>query len=96
MGQRTTLNRRKRVHAQGAAPLQKFDEKQAALNAIQKGQAVAQSNVDRLTPLKRFRKLIAPFSDVDTARSIDVDALLSPTTGTGARPLLALARVDIV
>ena len=55
MGQRTTLDRRKRIHAQGAAPLQEFDEKQAAFNANQEGQAVAKSNVDRRTQLKRFR-----------------------------------------
>ena len=91
---RSTLDRWKKMNAQGAATQQEFDEKQAAFNANQAGQAVAKSNVDRLTELKRFGNLIAPFSGVVTARNVDVGALVSPTIGSGARPLFSLAQVD--
>lgn len=91
---RSTLDRWKKMMAQGAATQQEFDEKQAAFNANQAGQAVARSNVDRLTELKRFGNLIAPFGGVVTARNIDVGALVSPTVGTGARPLFSLVQVD--
>lgn len=91
---KSTLDRWKKMNAQGAATQQEFDEKQAAYNANQAGQAVAKANVERLTELKRFGNLIAPFSGVVTARNIDVGALVSPTTGTGARPLFSLVQVD--
>ncbi|MEP6833827.1 MAG: efflux RND transporter periplasmic adaptor subunit [Gemmatimonas sp.] len=91
---RSTLDRWKKMMAQGAATQQEFDEKQAAFNANQAGQAVAKSNVDRLSELKGFGNLIAPFSGVVTARNIDVGALVSPTVGTGARPLFSLVQVD--
>ena len=91
---RSTLDRWKKMMAQGAATQQEFDEKQAAFNANQAGQTVAKSNVDRLSELKRFGHLIAPFGGVVTARNIDVGALVSPTVGTGARPLFSLVQVD--
>ena len=91
---KTTLDRWKSLDAQGAATKQEFDEKQAAFNANQAGQASAKANVDRLAELKRFGNLVAPFGGVVTARNIDVGALVSPTTGTGARPLFSLVQVD--
>ena len=91
---RSTLDRWKKMMAQGAATQQEFDEKQAAYNANQAGQAAARSNIDRLSELKRFGNLIAPFSGIVTARNIDVGALVSPTVGTGARPLFSLVQVD--
>lgn len=91
---KSTLDRWKSMAAQGASTKQEFDEKQAAFNANQAGQASAKANVDRLTELKRFGNLVAPFGGVVTARNIDVGALVSPTTGTGARPLFSLVQVD--
>ena len=91
---RSTLERWKSMAAQGASTKQEFDEKQAAFNANQAGQASARANVDRLTELRRFGNLVAPFGGVVTARNIDVGALVSPTVGTGARPLFSLVQVD--
>lgn len=91
---KSTLDRWKSMADQGVATKQEFDEKQTAYNANQAGQASARANVDRLSELKRFGNLIAPFGGVVTARNIDVGALVSPTTGTGARPLFSLVQVD--
>ncbi|MEO7999700.1 MAG: efflux RND transporter periplasmic adaptor subunit [Gemmatimonadaceae bacterium] len=91
---KSTLERWKSMAAQGASTKQEFDEKQAAYNANQAGQASAKANLDRLLELKRFGNLVAPFGGVVTARNIDVGALVSPTTGTGARPLFSLMQVD--
>lgn len=93
---RSTLERWKSMMAQGAATQQEFDEKQAAYNANQAGQASARANIERLSELKRFGNLIAPFGGVVTARNVDVGALVSPSTGTGARPLFSLVQVDTV
>lgn len=91
---KSTLDRWKSMTDQGVATKQEYDEKQTAYNANQAGQASARANVDRLSELKRFGNLIAPFSGVVTARNIDVGALVSPTVGTGARPLFSLVQVD--
>lgn len=93
---RSTLERWKSMMAQGAATQQEFDEKQAAYNANQAGQASARANIERLSELKRFGNLIAPFGGVVTARNVDVGALVSPSTGPGARPLFSLVQVDTV
>ncbi|MBC8089501.1 MAG: biotin/lipoyl-binding protein, partial [Phycisphaerae bacterium] len=89
---RSTLDRWKKMMSQGAATQQEFDEKQAAFNANQAGQASARANIERLSELKRFGNLVAPFGGVVTARNIDVGALVSPTVGTGARPLFSLVQ----
>jgi RND family efflux transporter MFP subunit len=91
---RSTFERWTSIAKEGASTKQEFDEKQAAYNASLASAANARANVERLTELKRFGNLVAPFSGVVTARNIDVGALVSPTTGTGARPLFALAQVD--
>lgn len=91
---RSTLDRWQKMKDQGASTQQEFDEKQAAYNANQASQAASRANIERLTELKRFGHLIAPFSGVVTARNIDVGALVSPTVGTGARPLFSLVQVD--
>jgi multidrug efflux system membrane fusion protein len=93
---RTTYERWKNIAAQGASTKQEFDEKQAAYNVSLATAASAKANVERLTELKRFGNLIAPFSGVVTARNIDVGALVSPTMGTGARPLFSLVQVDTI
>lgn len=91
---RSTLERWQKMKDQGASTQQEYDEKQAAYNANQASQAASRANIERLTELKRFGNLIAPFSGVVTARNIDVGALVSPTVGTGARPLFSLVQVD--
>ncbi|MGV3708438.1 MAG: efflux RND transporter periplasmic adaptor subunit [Gemmatimonas sp.] len=91
---KSSFERWKKMAEQGVATQQEFDERQAAYNANQAGQAVARSNVDRLSELKRFGTLIAPFSGVVTARNIDVGALVSPTVTATTRPLFSLVQVD--
>ena len=91
---RSTLDRWRGMVKQGAATQQELDEKQGAFNVAEAASASAKANIERLTELKRFGNLVAPFSGVVTARNIDVGALVSPTTGTGVRPLFSLVQMD--
>jgi membrane fusion protein (multidrug efflux system) len=91
---RTTYERWVSIAKEGAATKQEFDEKKAAYNASMAATANAKANVDRLVELKHFGGLVAPFSGVVTARNIDVGGLVSPTTGTGAKPMFSLAQTD--
>ena len=91
---KSTLERWTSMVKQGAATQQELDEKSGAYNVSQAATASAKANIDRLIELKRFGTVTAPFSGVVTARGIDVGALVSPTTGTGAKPLFSLVQVD--
>ncbi|MEP6763104.1 MAG: efflux RND transporter periplasmic adaptor subunit [Gemmatimonadaceae bacterium] len=91
---KSTLDRWTSMVKQGAATQQELDEKLGAFNVAQAASASARANIDRLAELKRFGTITAPFGGIVTARGTDVGALVSPTTGTGAKPLFSLVQVD--
>jgi len=90
---RTTLERWKNLSEAGVATKQEFDEKQAAYNVSRANMNASQASVDRLVELKRFSRLVAPFSGVVISRGIEVGALVSATT-LPARPLYTISQVD--
>ena len=92
---RATLARWQDLVKEDAATRQELDEKQAAFNAAQASAGAARANVDRLSALRRFGAVVAPFSGVITARNVDVGALVSAGSA-GGRPLFTLAQVDTV
>ena len=93
---RATLTRWRSMVEQTAATRQELEEKQAAFNVSAAGLKAARANVERLTALRRFGSIVAPFSGVVTARNVDVGALVAPGSGSTVRPLFTLAQVDRV
>jgi RND family efflux transporter MFP subunit len=91
---RATLSRWRSMVDQTAATRQEFEEKQAAFNVSEASVKAARANVARLTALRRFGTIVAPFSGVVTARNVDVGALVAPGSGSTVRPLFTLAQVD--
>jgi RND family efflux transporter MFP subunit len=91
---RTTLDRWTELVKEDAATRQEFDEKQAAYTAAQANVRAAHANVDRLSALKRFANVVAPFAGVVTARNVEVGMLVSSSASAGARPLYTLAQTD--
>jgi membrane fusion protein, multidrug efflux system len=91
---RATLARWQDLVKEDAATRQELDEKQAAYNAAQASANASRANVERLTALRRFASVTAPFSGVITARNVDMGALVS--AGGGGRPLFTIAQVDTV
>jgi RND family efflux transporter MFP subunit len=62
---------------------QDVDEKAGAAEAKQADVAAAQANVNRIQALEAFKRIVAPFDGVVTARETDVGALINSGSGSG-------------
>ncbi len=91
---RSTLARWRTLREKDVVTPQEFDERQAAANVADATVRVARANVANLSEVLRFGALIAPFSGVVTARTIDLGALVSAGAVTGNRPLFTLVQID--
>lgn len=98
---RSTAKRTDALAAQGLASKQDLEEKQAAvraeeasLSATDASVAAASANVHRLSELKGFQKVVAPFAGTITARSAEPGALI--VAGAAGQPLFRLAQTDPV
>jgi RND family efflux transporter MFP subunit len=87
-----TARRWKALLASNSVSQQTADEKSGhALAAAGQVQA-ARANLDRLNALESFKRIVAPFDGVVTARRTDVGALINAGSGTGPE-LFAVADV---
>ena len=94
----TTLERYKKLTPQGVASQQELDQKQAQsvvddanVKVAQAAIEAQQANVRRLTQMKSFGHVTAPFAGTVNARMIERGALVSPTTA-----LFRISAVDPV
>jgi membrane fusion protein (multidrug efflux system) len=87
---RSSAARWKGLGAEHAVPQQEIDEKQAAFAARHADVAAAGANVSRLTQLKSYQTISAPFDGVISARNLDAGALIS--SGSSGRELFRLAQ----
>jgi RND family efflux transporter MFP subunit len=87
---RTSATRWTDLGAQNAVPQQEIDEKNGAFAARKADVSAAEANVSRLTQLKSYQTITAPFGGVISARSVDVGALISE--GSSGRELFKLAQ----
>ncbi len=85
-----TTYERWRNSPKGVVSVQEQEGKQAdynsavaRVNAAQAEVAADQGEVDRLRALESFKKIIAPFDGVVTARETDIGALINAGSGTG-------------
>ncbi len=79
----TTNARWARMLASDSVPQQEADEKAGDYEAKKATVAAAQANVDRLRATASFKKIIAPFAGIVTARRTDVGALINAGAGAG-------------
>ena len=89
---RSSAVRWKGLGEQNAVSQQEVDEKQAALAAREADTHAAEANVSRLTQLKQYQTIVAPFDGVISARNVDVGALI--TAGASGRELFRIAQTD--
>jgi RND family efflux transporter MFP subunit len=85
-----TTYERWRNSPKGVVSVQEQEGKQAdynsavaRVNAAQAEVAADQGEVDRLQALETFKKIVAPFDGVVTARETDIGALINAGSGTG-------------
>jgi RND family efflux transporter MFP subunit len=74
-----TAKRWEAMRASDAVSQQTADEKAGEYNATKAEVAAASANVARLAALEGFKRIVAPFDGVVTARNIDVGALVNST-----------------
>ena len=87
---RTSAVRWKDLGTQNAVAQQEVDEKVAALAAREADVHAAEANVARLSQLKDYQTITAPFDGVISARNVDIGALIS--AGGSGRELFRLAQ----
>jgi RND family efflux transporter MFP subunit len=94
------LKRFERMAPEGVATQQELDKSRAQAAVDVANVSVAQSvidaqraNIQRLTQLKSFARVIAPFDGLVTARSIDIGSLVTEGNGT---PLFKVTATDPV
>lgn len=73
----TTAKRWKALLADGAVSRQEVDEKAGDLASRQSQVQALQANVERITALQGYTRLVAPFDGIVTARNTDVGALIN-------------------
>ncbi len=76
-----TAKRWEAMRVTDAVSQQTADEKVGNFKAMKAQVAAATANVARLAALEVFKKIVAPFNGVVTARKIDVGALVNSTAG---------------
>jgi RND family efflux transporter MFP subunit len=88
---KSSANRWKELGTQNAVAQQEVDEKQSAFAARQADLAAAEAEVSRLTQLKSYQSITAPFDGVITARNTNIGMLV---TASGGKELFHLAQTD--
>jgi RND family efflux transporter MFP subunit len=98
-----TTYERWRDSPRGVVSVQEQDAKQAdyrsgmaRLNAAKADMAVAKADVDRLESLQAFKKVVAPFDGIVTARETDIGALINAGSNGTARELFSVADIHKV
>ncbi|MGX9392879.1 efflux RND transporter periplasmic adaptor subunit [Nitrobacteraceae bacterium UC4446_H13] len=78
-----TLERRKTLLSSNFVSKQEIDERTADLANKRAAVKSGEANVNRLEALTGFKKIVAPFDGVVTARNTDVGALINAGVSTG-------------
>lgn len=90
---RISADRWKELGAQNAVAQQDVDQKSADFAAGQAGVVAAQANVERLTQLKDFQQVTAPYDGVVSARNAQVGALINAGAGV---EIFHIAETDVL
>ncbi len=103
-----TLERWKKLVAEGVVSKQDSDEKQSAydastadvdalasnVKAAESDITAQQANVRRLEEMQSFQRVLAPFDGVITARNVDPGALITAGSSSSNRELFRIAKTD--
>jgi len=79
----TTAKRWESMVASTSVSKQEADEKSGDYDAKKAATIAAHANVERLQALTSFKRIVAPFTGVITARKTDIGALINAGSGSG-------------
>ena len=102
-----TVQRWKTLVDRGVVSKQEYDQQEAnyeaqkaAVNsaeadirAAEENVAASQANLDRLLNLQLYKKVVAPFDGIITARNVDIGSLIS---SNGNTPMFRMAQIDVL
>jgi len=102
-----TAERWKTLVDRGVVSKQEYDQQLANYQAQQAGVQSAQSdvhaaedainvnrhNLERLAQMQDYKKVVAPFTGIITARNVDIGALIS---SNGTTPIFRIAQIDVL
>ena len=99
---KSDLDRWRALARDSAVSQQELDQKNAAYEASAATASAQRANLQRLSSMQGYSKVVAPFAGVVTARNVDVGTLVSPGTGgatassggTGGAGLFRIAQSD--
>ena len=77
----TNLVRWRALAADGAVTAQELDQMRAACDGAVANQHSAEANLRRLAELQEYKRVVAPFAGVITARNVDAGALIGTAGG---------------
>jgi len=77
----TNLVRWRALAADGAVTAQELDQMRAAFDGAVANQHSAEANLRRLAELQEYKRVVAPFAGVITARNVDAGALIGTAGG---------------
>ena len=88
-----TLQRGQSLIRSGAVSSQDLDQRSADFANKQGMVKSAQANVDRLLVLEKYKRIVAPFDGLVTARTTDIGALINAGGGSGP-PLFVVSDIS--
>jgi RND family efflux transporter MFP subunit len=87
-----TLKRGQSLITSYAISQQDLDQRSADASNKQGLVRAAQANLDRLRVLEQYKRVVAPFDGLVTARTTDIGALIN--AGAGGPPLFVVSQID--
>ena len=91
---KSSAERWEALRKKDAVTQQEYTERTSAYTQAQANLAAADANVRRLQKTEEFKRVVAPFSGVVTARSVEVGDLINGGNGGADRALFRLAQID--
>jgi RND family efflux transporter MFP subunit len=88
-----TLQRGQSLIRSGAVSTQDLDQRSADFATKQGMVKSAQANVERLRVLEKYKRIVAPFDGLVTARTTDIGALINAGGGSGP-PLFVVSEIS--
>jgi RND family efflux transporter MFP subunit len=91
---KSSFERWKALRIKDAVSQQELDERTNSFNLSKANLDATDANVQRLTQLLSYNKIVAPFNGLITKRTVDVGNLVDAGNGGAPRALFSLAQID--